>query len=453
VVKGFTAKRIHSILNTYNIQFLEILSRFFCKSLFLSALSALCGECFVAALVALWTYRPTTPIRKEKMDFLVVLGALGVLVVKSKMDSPASTRSTKHQARRTTHQARRTKHDAPSTTHQARRTKHDAPSTTHQARSTKHEARSTKHEARSTKHEARSTKHEMKYDISSKILIEKCRGEILRRLVGLSVAESTVLEQLPQETVSLKRSDFPVLVTDEEGERLLVLLEVQSRWESDVPLRLLDYRCRYLLKERVKAISCVMLLRPSGEAGEFYEDNEVSFRFRLVRVYELDARDIIREGGPCLMPFVPLMRHGEEFMAEAERLLYESSLPREDKADMLTAMAILSGLVSSRLPEKLLARGRDIMIESAAYDLIKQEGLQEGLQKGLQEGLEVGMLRKSKEAVIEILEARFDLVPRSISTAINAIEDLVSLKALLRKAATVESLDRFNQLMHEILNG
>ena len=38
---------------------------------------------------------------KEKVDFLVVLGALGVLVVKSKMDSPASARSTKHEAQRT----------------------------------------------------------------------------------------------------------------------------------------------------------------------------------------------------------------------------------------------------------------------------------------------------------------------------------------------------------------
>jgi hypothetical protein len=85
------------------------------------------------------------------------------------------------------------------------------------------------------------------------------------------------------------------------------------------------------------------------------------------------------------------------------------------------------------------------MIESAAYDLIKREGVEEGVQEG--------MLRKSREDVIEILEARFDLVPRSISGAINAIDDPVSLKAFLRKAVSVESLDRFRQLMEEVLNG
>jgi hypothetical protein len=111
----------------------------------------------------------------------------------------------------------------------------------------------------------------MRYDISSKILIEKCREEIFRRLLGLSVAESSVLEQLPQETVSLKRSDYPVLVTDDDGRQLLVVLEVQSGWEPEVPLRLLEYRCRYLLKYGVDTLSCVLLLRPSRQSHGFLQ--------------------------------------------------------------------------------------------------------------------------------------------------------------------------------------
>jgi hypothetical protein len=101
----------------------------------------------------------------------------------------------------------------------------------------------------------------MHYDIAAKVLLEKCRGEILRRFLGLSVSESTLIEQLPQETVSLKRSDFPILVTDESGSRRLVLIEIQSEWDGRIPLRLLDYRSRYLLKHDVEAISCVLLLR------------------------------------------------------------------------------------------------------------------------------------------------------------------------------------------------
>jgi len=53
----------------------------------------------------------------------------------------------------------------------------------------------------------------LKYDIASKVLMERCREEILRRFLGITVLESTILDELPQETVSVKRSDFPGAAT------------------------------------------------------------------------------------------------------------------------------------------------------------------------------------------------------------------------------------------------
>jgi hypothetical protein len=43
------------------------------------------------------------------------------------------------------------------------------------------------------------------------------------------------------------------------------------------------------------------------------------------------------------------------------------------KAGILTSMAILSGLVSAELPARLIARRKDIMIESAAYEIIESD--------------------------------------------------------------------------------
>ena len=73
-----------------------------------------------------------------------------------------------------------------------------------------------------------------------------------------------------------------------------------------------------------------------------------------------------------------------------------------------------------------------------------QQGLQEGLQQGLQQGLRQGLLQKSREAVIEILEARFEVVPQSIVEIINDVDDLSILKMLLKKAATVQALEDFS---------
>ncbi|GAB6162626.1 hypothetical protein JCM12298_17850 [Desulfothermus naphthae] len=57
-------------------------------------------------------------------------------------------------------------------------------------------------------------------------------------------------------------------------------------------------------------------------------------------------------------------------------------------------MGILSGLISrgipmkSRgIPMKLIKRKRDIMIDSAAYEIIKREGFEEGIQQGLEQGI------------------------------------------------------------------
>jgi hypothetical protein len=214
----------------------------------------------------------------------------------------------------------------------------------------------------------------MSYDIAAKVLIEKCRHEILRRFIGIPVADSTLLEEVPQETVSLRRSDFPILVTEEDGRQRLVLIEIQSDWDSDVPLRLLEYRCRHKLKQQVEVISCVLLLRPSRVATDHYEDAEVTYCYRLVRVYEMDAAEIVGGQTLCLLPMVPLMRHGVELTQTADRIIYNSALSHEDKADMLTTMAILSGLVSEELPKNLIARRRDLMIESWLTDKTPPKG-------------------------------------------------------------------------------
>jgi len=245
----------------------------------------------------------------------------------------------------------------------------------------------------------------MKYDIAGKVLIEKCREVLLAYFLGIEVSQSVLLEELPQETVSVKRSDYPLKVTDQNGDSYLVLLEMQSSWEPDVALQLLEYRTRHMLKLRLPAISCIMLLKESGQAQDHYEDREVHFNYRLIRVYEWDAREILDKGITCLAPFTPLMKHGEEVLIQAEEMIYYSDMSRQDKADMLTSMTILSGLVSTELPVKLLNRRRDIMIESAAYDLIKAEGFQQGVEQGICRSIRKLLLHGiSVEGVAKLLE-------------------------------------------------
>ena len=62
-----------------------------------------------------------------------------------------------------------------------------------------------------------------------------------------------------------------------------------------------------------------------------------------------------------------------------------------------------------------------------------------GIKKGRQEGL----LEKSREDVVDILQVRFKQASDVIVENINAIDDLAVLKQLHRDAVTVSSLDEF----------
>ncbi len=239
----------------------------------------------------------------------------------------------------------------------------------------------------------------MQYDIALKELLRHCHAAILEDLIGLPVTTSTLIEEKPRETTSVRRSDFVLRVVQADGEELLVLIEFQTHWDRRMPQRMLEYRARYVARMDLDAITVLMLTLPSPSATEEYRDREVHYRYRLVKLYELDAATFIQERKLCLLPLTPLMRDGVALAKEADRLIVESDLPEVTKADMLTTMTLLAGLVSEDLAYHLIERRRDMMMQSIGYELIKKEGLEEGLKKGYKKGLQEGIALGRKEGI------------------------------------------------------
>jgi predicted transposase/invertase (TIGR01784 family) len=124
--------------------------------------------------------------------------------------------------------------------------------------------------------------------------------------------------------------------------------------------------------------------------------------------------------------------------------------------------------------ERTLREGAEIMPTLAEYYIQqgieegrkegKQEGLQEGLQQGLQRGIQKGReegkkegkqeglqeglreaLREAREAVLDILQTRFNKVPRRMVKKITAIDDMEQLRELRKKSLTVSTLKEFDQ--------
>jgi len=84
-------------------------------------------------------------------------------------------------------------------------------------------------------------------------------------------------------------------------------------------------------------------------------------------------------------------------------------------------------------------------------DALREQGKQEGVQQGIQQGIQQGMLQKSREYLIDTLEIRFEIIPRSILRVLNEINDPSILKSLHKKAVTVTSLDEFKECLDLIM--
>ncbi len=87
------------------------------------------------------------------------------------------------------------------------------------------------------------------------------------------------------------------------------------------------------------------------------------------------------------------------------------------------------------------------MIQSYAYDIIKEEGIQEGVQIGVQQE----KLHSKRKAVCTALETRFTLVPSNVLEMIHSIETVPALEELHRQAITVEDIPTFAKIIRTVL--
>ena len=84
----------------------------------------------------------------------------------------------------------------------------------------------------------------MQYDIAAKQLLQRGKKKILEQIMGIPADKVRLLRELPNETVSLKAADFPLYVKEGQ-EKYVLVLELQTRWDADKLLSLMEYRIRF----------------------------------------------------------------------------------------------------------------------------------------------------------------------------------------------------------------
>ena len=228
----------------------------------------------------------------------------------------------------------------------------------------------------------------------------------------------------------------------------LAHIEVQTQRDSALPRRLLDYHYHIERRHRCRVITFVILgdLSPSWRPGRFSSDVPplgMSLGYLSLKLIDLEVKlESPRfRGNPVAMvvrAHLAALRTRNDLEARYTqrvalvRRLYEEGFSQKD-------VVFIHGLI-----DRLMILPRPLMIrfKQELFTIEKDKNMPY-VDTLTRMSREEGSLAQARESVIEALEIRFGEVSTDLRERITALDNLRTLKAQLRRAITVPSLDQF----------
>mgnify|MGYP000140792943 CR=1 FL=1 len=233
---------------------------------------------------------------------------------------------------------------------------------------------------------------------------------------------------------------------------ILIHIEIQSQVQADFGKRMYIYNHRFFDKYDQEVISLAVLgdeqtsWRPSSY-GYSRWGFQSSLQFPIVKLLDYQSQWQMLESSRN--PFaVIVMAHLRTQATKGDsqarlqsklslvRGLYEQGYSRNE---ILQLFRLIEWMMV--LPKEL---EQDFRNELRSY--------QEENRMPYITGFEIdGMVKATRESVIEVLETRFGVVPSRLSDRLNYLDNLTQLKQLLKQSITVTSVDQFEQILAEII--
>ena len=175
----------------------------------------------------------------------------------------------------------------------------------------------------------------------------------------------------------------------------------------------------------------------------------IVIQYKVIRLIEVEGQKVIDRKLWGLLPFAPLMLPPERMPPEQwlRRCVQTTDglpLERTTKSNFLTDLAILSGLVHDS--QTII----NIISEETMYE---SSVIQHFTQRGIQQGIQQGQRQQSIEDILDILRIRFN--PRrveALSPKIELLDNLQTLRHLLRSAVQAPTPDEFEQVLDSMTN-
>lgn len=297
--------------------------------------------------------------------------------------------------------------------------------------------------------------HIRQFDTVSKQVMQQNPEDWIRFVLDIPDIKIINILDTEQLTVRTHRADSFIQVNIL-GEEAIMHFEFQTHDSTQIPMqyRVLGYAARGIETYQKPVYSHVIYLHPDAglnDPGQYVQDmlgHEIIFKYKVIRLCELEGKSILDSKLKGLIPFSPLMKppksmDSTQWLRECVRIADTIPMDEPDKPNFLSNLAILGGLILDyETIRKIISE--ETMYESSVIQHFTEQGIKQGIEQGIEQGERIGVL----ESLIDILESRFQ--PDSVlplKHILEDIEELQQLKQLRHQALQVSNLDEFRQIL------
>ncbi len=290
------------------------------------------------------------------------------------------------------------------------------------------------------------------YDQTLKRLLTQAHDGLVELLLPGAVWKEELSSELPD----APRTADLVWLIEWNKERAILHIELQTKAESDIGLRVAHYALRLHERYKLGVLTYVLYLRPTSiprlppfqmsAAGMA----RMTYYYDIIKLWELDPDPVLATQNYALWPLAGLMANvtAESTFAVAERIA-AAPLSRHQQSEFTGLLVLLAGTRIDRdLILQLLGRRKvidDIIKESSFYQILTEwgreeglvkgvaEGLQQGLQQGIEQGIEQGKLAAERQLACDALSEHFGDVGAEVLDRVNALSDTALLRRIILK--------------------
>lgn len=287
------------------------------------------------------------------------------------------------------------------------------------------------------------------YDLILKALVEQYPEHFVTVVRGPG-AEVEKIERLEKEAVATQRTSDILLKVTESGYEYVLLIEMQTRPDKTMPLRLLEYTAMHHRAHKKPVYPVLINLTGQGYREECYtydclDITVINFNYRQFNLSVMNGREFIHAAPVGLLPLVPLMRHNDlpQKVLEACSKRIENEVSSEqDRASLFLGLAVISSL---KLSKEIILKVIEVskMENSPLFDGIREQWEAKGKKEGQIDGIIF--------ATIKALEKNTGIkIDKFLETRLRKIKDGDVIKKMFYVAIEADSIEQFTSALEKV---